>query len=137
MSNSPGDFTRWLSEFLTRNGGVAGTVHLRRGEMLELVAAVNIPPKVQQVTALIPRGKGMAGIALERGEAVQTCNLQEDASGDVRPGARAVDAKAAVAIPVRGDSGETRAVVGIAFQDERELSEQEVEEMSEDSASLP
>ena len=137
MSKNSDDFTRWLSEFLARNGGVAGTVHLRQGDMLELVAAVNIPPKVREVTARIPRGKGMAGIALERGKAVQTCNILEDASGDVRPGARAVDAKAAVAIPVRGSSGDIRAVVGIAFSDERELSEPEVAEIAADSATLP
>ncbi len=127
----------WLSNFLTRNGGIAGTVHLRSGDMLELAAAVNIPPKVQELTARIPRGKGMAGIALERGEAVQTCNLQDDSSGAVRPGARAVNAKAGVAIPVRGNSSEIRAVVGIAFRDERELSTQEIAEIAEDSATLP
>ena len=127
----------WLSDFLTRNGGVAGTIHLRSGDFLELAAAVNIPPKVQELTARIPRGRGMAGIALERGKAVQTCNLQDDSSGDVRPGARAVDAKAAVAIPVRGPSSEIRAIVGIAFGHERELSKQEIAEIAEDSATLP
>ena len=137
MNNNLDSLDVWLSNFLTRNGGIAGTVHLRSGDMLELAAAVNIPAKVQEVTASIPRGKGMAGIALERGEAVQTCNLQDDSSGEVRPGARAVDAKAAVAIPVRGVSSEIRAVVGIAFADERELSKQEIAEISEDSATLP
>ena len=137
MDKNPVDLNIWLSEFLARNGGIAGTVHLRRGEVLELSAAVNIPANVQEITASIPKGKGMAGIALERGEAVQTCNLQEDASGDVRPGARAVDAKAAVAIPVHGGSDEIRAVVGIAFSDERELSDQAIAKISEDSETLP
>src|SRR3954471_7956116 len=89
---------RWLIEYVTRHRGVAGTVHVRDDQELRLVAAHNIPPKVQEVTARIPRGKGMAGLALEREVPVQTCNLQTDQTGDVRPGARAVGASAAIAI---------------------------------------
>src|SRR5690606_40586038 len=55
-----------------------------------------------------------------------SCNLQTDATGDVRPGARAVDARAAVAIPVRDAHGQLRAVVGIAFLGERELTPSEL-----------
>jgi hypothetical protein len=43
----------------------------------------------------------MAGLALERGESIQTFNLQEDRSGAVQPGAKAVNAQAAIAMPVR------------------------------------
>lgn len=108
----------WLREFLGRHGAVSGTVHVVDGDHLRLAAAVNIPPKVQEVTAQIPMGKGMAGLAWQRGEAVATCNLQEDATGDVRPGAKAVSAKAAIAFPV----GEpVRAVVGAAWMEERDL----------------
>ena len=78
----------------------------------------------------------MAGLAWLRGEPVSTCDLATDATGDVRPGARAVAAQAAVAVPVfegdglrakRGASDDERlaegqseartlrAVVGIAF----------------------
>jgi hypothetical protein len=116
----------WLSEFVRAGGGVAGTVHAVEGDELVLRAAHNIPEPVRRVTARIPRGKGMAGLALERNAPVQTCNLKTDASGDVRPGARAVDAKGAVALPVRDGAGRVRAVVGIAFADERELSETEL-----------
>jgi L-methionine (R)-S-oxide reductase len=108
----------WLRGFLGRHGAVSGTVHLVDGDHLTLAAAVNIPPKVQEVTSEIPMGKGMAGLAWQRGEPVATCNLQDDATGDVRPGAKAVGAKAAIAFPV----GEpVRAVVGVAWMDERDL----------------
>jgi hypothetical protein len=111
---------------LRKAGAVAGTVHLREGDGLRLAAAVNIPPPVQEAVAWVPYGKGMAGLALERGTPVQTCNLQEDRSGAVKPGAKAVNAQAAVAIPVRDSSGDIRCVVGIAFAEERVIDDAEL-----------
>jgi hypothetical protein len=96
----------WLRGFIADNGAVAGTVHLRDGDTLLLGAAVNIPPKVIEIVQVVPKGKGMAGLALQRDEVVSTCNLKTDETGDVRPGAKAVDANAAVA-----DSGSRMALV--------------------------
>jgi len=127
----------WLDAFLAEHGGIAGTVHVRRDEQLELEAATAIPEAVQAATRTIARGKGMAGLAWERGHPVQTCNLQTDTSGDVRAGARAVSAHAAVALPVCGASGELRAVVGIAFGEARELGEAELAQLSEAARALP
>jgi len=127
----------WLSTFLTDHGAVAGTVHVLEGDVLKLSAAVNIPPPVMKITETIPRGKGMAGLAWERNEVVATCNLKTDTTGDVRPGAKAVGAQAALAIPVHGASGALRAVVGIAFLGERDFSEQELRGFQEAAASLP
>jgi hypothetical protein len=79
----------------------------------------------------------MAGLALERNAPVQTCNLKTDTTGDVRPGARAVDAKGAVALPVRDQAGQVRAVVGIAYADERELTEAALAELSVAASRLP
>jgi L-methionine (R)-S-oxide reductase len=126
----------WLANFLREAGAVAGTVHLSKDGGLQLAAAVNIPPKVQEVVAWVPFGKGMAGLALERGESVQTCNLQEDRSGAVKPGAKAVDAQAAVAMPVRDEAGAIIAVVGAAFADEREIAGDELERLQSAVASL-
>ena len=129
--------TRWLAELLGRHQAVAGTVHVVHGDDLVLAAAVNIPPKVQEVTARIPMGKGMAGIAWQRDAPVQTCNLQDDSSGNVKPGARAVDARAAVALPVHAPTGEIRAIVGLAWMDERVLADDVLAAISADAASLP
>lgn len=120
----------WLQVYLKTHGGVAGTVHARQGESLVMAASVNIPPKVVEITREIPYGKGMAGLAWQRNEPVQTCNLKDDNSGDVRPGAKAVDAHAAVAIPVHDAQGEVRAVVGIAFMGEREIGAEELAALS-------
>lgn len=127
----------WLSTFLAERGGVAGTVHLLEGDLLVLAAAVNIPPKVQEVTRTIPKGKGMAGLAWEQDRPITTCNLKEDASGAVKPGARAVDAKAAVALPVHAAGGGLRGVVGIAYPDERDLSEGDLAGLAEAAAAMP
>ncbi len=122
---------------MAEQGGIAGTVHLLEGDLLRLSSAVNIPPPVVKITETIPKGKGMAGLAWERDETVATCNLKSDTSGDVRPGAKAVDAQAALAIPVRTPSGALRAVVGIAFLGERDFSEQELKAFELAASSLP
>jgi hypothetical protein len=126
----------WLLAFLSKVGGVSGTVHLCRDGGLRIAAAVNIPPKVMEVVTWIPSGKGMAGLALERGESIQTCNLQEDRSGAVKPGAKAVNARAAIAMPVRKEDGEIVAVVGAAFADERVIEKTELDRLQHAAASL-
>ena len=127
----------WLRGLLGRHGAVAGSVHVVSGDHLAIAAAVNIPPKVQEITAQIPMGKGMAGLAWQHDKPIQTCNLKEDTSGQVKPGAKAVDGKAAVALPIHDASGMVRAIVGLAWTDERELSDVELSTIATDAASLP
>lgn len=131
----------WLQGMVTEYGGAAGTVHeveeTPAGPLLILRAAYNIPPKVVELTRQIPKGKGMAGLAWERGQPVQTCNLQTDDSGDVRPGAKAVGAQAAVALPVVAANRGLRAVVGIAFLGERDLSAEELARLQAAADRLP
>ena len=127
----------WLEAFLARGGGVAGSVHYLRGDCLELAAQVRLPPPVVEKIRQIPKGKGMAGVAWERGRVVSTCNLKTDQSGDVRPGAKTVDAGAALAIPVWDRAGGVRAVVGIAFAGEREMSSKEQAEFESAAQALP
>jgi L-methionine (R)-S-oxide reductase len=131
------DQEQWLKAFLGSHGAVAGTVHQRAGEVLTLAASVNIPPPVIEKTRIIPKGKGMAGLAWERDRAVSTCNLQTDATGDVQPGAKAVSAQAAVAIPVHDAQGALRAVVGIAFLGDRDFTEAQLSEFEQAAKALP
>ncbi len=125
----------WLEAYLARHGGVAGSVHEIESELLQMRAAVALPPPVVAATRSIPCGKGMAGLAWERKAPVTTCNLQAP-SADVRPGAAAVGARAAVALPVLDASGSVCAVVGIAYDDERELPQTLLEQLAADAASL-
>jgi hypothetical protein len=71
----------------------------------------------------------MAGLAWERDEPVHTCNLKTDQTGDVRTGAKAVDANAAVAIPHHDAEGEIRGVVGIAYMGERDITQEELDSL--------
>jgi L-methionine (R)-S-oxide reductase len=132
------DWQGWLERFVRDSGGIAGTVHLRSSpDELTLAAAVHIPEPVKQAVQRVPRGKGMAGLALERDQPISTCNIKTDTSGQVRPGARAVNAKAGVALPVHDAQGQVRAVVGVAFVDEKALSDAELAELGRAATSLP
>jgi L-methionine (R)-S-oxide reductase len=132
------DRQAWLERFLRDHGGVAGTVHVRPPDGdLSLAAAVNIPPPVQEIVRHIPIGKGMAGLAWERNEPVSTCNIKDDRSGEVRPGAKAVDAGAGVALPVRDAGRRVRAVVGIAYREEKTLGADELTALEAAAATLP
>jgi len=123
VSDAP-DRQAWLETFVRDSGGIAGTVHVvTTPDELTLAAAVRIPDMVKPIVQKVPRGKGMAGLALERDEPISTCNIKTDSTGQVRPGARAVDAKAGVALPVHDAGGKVRAVVGVDFTDEKALSE--------------
>jgi len=128
---------QWLESLIAELGAVAGTVHVQRGEDLYLTAAHNIPPPVVAIVAHVPHGKGMAGVAQVRKEPVQTCNLQTDDSGNIKPGAKAVDAQSAIALPVLDETGAVRAVVGLAWSKEGEIESTEAQSMMETAASLP
>lgn len=127
----------WLESFIAEQDGVAGTVHVQRGEDLYLTAAHNIPPPVVAIVSRVPHGKGMAGMAQVKKSPVQTCNLQTDETGSVKPGAKAVDAQAAIALPVLDGAGAVRAVVGIAWGREGEIGPDREQAMMKRAASLP
>jgi L-methionine (R)-S-oxide reductase len=131
------NFQAWLEAWLGEIGGIAGTVHIHENDGLRLAASVNIPEKVQQIVAWVPSGKGMAGLALERNQPIQTCNLKDDQSGAVRPGAKAVDARAGIALPIHDASGVTRAVVGAAFAEERDIPEEEISRITTAAGNFP
>jgi hypothetical protein len=137
MSEAANTTEAWLRQWLSTNGGVAGTVHVREADDLVLQAAVNIPPPVVAIVRLVPKGKGMAGLAFERDAPVSTCNLQTDATGDVRPGAKAVNASAAVAIPIHDAEGNIRGVVGIAYAGERAMEDAELQRLRSEAERAP
>jgi L-methionine (R)-S-oxide reductase len=133
----PPELELWLQNFITKYEGAAGTIHLFENGGLRLASAINIPPPVQRAVAWVPSGKGMAGLALERKEPIQTCNLKEDSSGNVKPGAKAVNARAAVALPVSDGAAGIRAVVGIAFPHEHEFTEADLDNLTAAASTVP
>lgn len=92
-----------------------GTVHLLDAAdgLLHLKAQRGLPPPVLDKVGLIPIGKGMAGIAAERRQPVQVCNLQTDASGVARPNAKLTQMEGSIAVPML-DGKHLRGVLGIA-----------------------
>jgi L-methionine (R)-S-oxide reductase len=79
-----------------------GTIHLLEADgVLHLKAAsAGIPEPVLKAVERVPIGKGMAGLAVERKEPVSVCNLQTDASGNARPGAKATGMEGALVVPI-------------------------------------
>jgi L-methionine (R)-S-oxide reductase len=127
---------RWLEALVAKLGGDAGTVHVQVGEDLHLTAAHNIPPPVLAIVEHVSHGKGMAGAAQVKKGPVRVCNLQTDQSGTVKPGAKAVGAQTGIALPVL-DGDAVFAVVGIAWMDERELTDADEQSMMQLAAALP
>ena len=104
-----------------------GTVHLLDDSsgMLQLAAQRGIPEMVLDKIKVIPVGKGMAGIAAERREPVQVCNLQTDSSGVVRPGARDTKMEGSVAAPMLSADGTLKGTLGVAKPVSYDFTEQE------------
>ena len=68
----------------------------------------------------------MAGLAAERLEPVQVCNLQTDESGGVRPGAKETQMKGSIALPMfNGDR--LCGVLGVAKPQEYEFNGAEID----------
>jgi hypothetical protein len=103
-----------LQQVIEQFDADSGTIHLMGADgHLHLAAAIGIPDAVQRIVAVVPVGKGMAGLAAERRIPVDSCNIQTDATGDVRPGARATGMQGAIALPMfRGEN--LAGVLGIA-----------------------
>jgi L-methionine (R)-S-oxide reductase len=107
-------------------GADTGTLHvLGEDGLLHLKAlSGDFPPPVLAVIQKIPVGKGMAGLAVERAQPVDACNIQTDASGDVRPGAKATGMEGAIVVPVF-DGARVVGALGIANRGERTFNEEE------------
>jgi GAF domain-containing protein len=120
-----GSLAEALRLIVERLGAESGTVHLMESDgVLHLRASHGIPEVVLDKVRLVPVGKGMAGLAVERRQPVTVCNLQTDTSGDVRPGARATGMEGAIVVPIlRG--GEPVGALGVANRGERTFSEAE------------
>jgi GAF domain-containing protein len=119
-----------LTSIVQRFRADSGTVHFLRGDgLLHLAAAAGeLPAAVLATITRIPVGKGMAGLAVERGRPVDACNIQTDSSGDVRPGARATGLSGAVVVPIfDGDS--VVGALGVANRAERVFAEAELQDL--------
>jgi signal transduction protein with GAF and PtsI domain len=127
---TPEQYQALLDDTIRRFGAESGTLHLLESDgLLHLKAAsAGMPEQVLQIIRRIPVGKGMAGLAVERKQAVTACNIQTDSSGDVRPGAKLTGMEGAIVVPVlKGE--EAVGALGIANRSERTFTEAETAEL--------
>lgn len=110
---------------------VTGTIHrLDPGTgRLHIMAYKGIPEAILDRVRDIPIGKGMAGLAAERRAPVQVCNLQEDESGVVRPGAKQTQMEGAVACPMLVE-GELCGTIGVAKPIPYEFTDAEIQRLT-------
>ncbi len=128
LMKPPVTWTEVLSAVLEDFECVTGTIHRTDSQtgLLVLAAHQGIPPFVLDKIQTIPFGKGIAGCAAERREAVQLCNLQIDATGVAKPAAKQTNVQGALAIPLINSDHKVVGVLGIGKMQPYEFSDEEI-----------
>ncbi len=126
------DLEKILRDTLAKFNSETGTIHKLHEptQLLRLVAQVGLPPQIQNVVAIIPVGKGIAGECVQKNQPVTICNLQTDASGVAKPGAKQTGVGGALCVPIKRD-GKTIGTFGIGTQREHEYSAAEINSLQE------
>lgn len=104
-----------------------GTIHVldKESNLLKLKVQQGIPDFLLPKMTEIPIGKGMAGIAAERREPVEMCNLQTDDRGIVRPAAKETKVEGSIAVPMLLN-GDLWGTLGIAKPVPYDFTEEEI-----------
>ena len=130
------DWHAVLVKVLENFACVTGTVHRTDPTtgLLMLLTQHGIPPHVLPMLLPkidnIPFGKGIAGCAAQRKEAVQLCNLQEDLGGVAKPDAQKTNVQGALAVPIVGADGKVIGVLGIGKMQPYEFNDSEVADLN-------
>jgi L-methionine (R)-S-oxide reductase len=129
-SHKPSTLEQWnsvLDKILHFSSCKTGTIHRLDPAtgFLSLVAHAGIPAELMDKVANIPVGKGIAGAAAQKREAVQFCNIQNDPTGVVRPDARKTNVQGALAVPVLRE-GRLVGVLGVGKLEPHDFTEQEI-----------
>jgi L-methionine (R)-S-oxide reductase len=130
--NQPIDWQQLLVDTIAAFDCTTGTIHTLdpNTQFLMLRAQQGIPEFLLPKMAQIPIGKGMAGIAAERRQPVEMCNLQTDESGVARPAAKETRVEGSIAAPMLLD-GELYGVLGIAKPVPYDFTEEEINGLME------
>jgi L-methionine (R)-S-oxide reductase len=126
LSSSPPDWQAVLDACIADFSGSTGTLHRidPADGLLKLVAQRGIPPQLMPMVQAIPVGKGIAGVAAERREPVELCNLQQNLGGVAKEGARQTNVQGSLAVPcLHGD--ELRGTLGVGMMVPHDFSEEE------------
>ena len=124
-----------LALIIQHFGCDSGAMHmLGEDGMLHLKAnGPGMPDFVLEKIRMIPVGKGMAGLCIERNEPVDSCNLQTDTTGNVQEGAKPTGLQGSIVVPIRATASASVAIgtLGIATMKERTFTEAEINELLE------
>jgi L-methionine (R)-S-oxide reductase len=109
-----------------------GTIHLLDPDkqLLHLSAQIGLPPQMLDLVKTIPVGKGIAGQTVAQNKPVTICNLQTDASGVAKPGARQTGVGGALCVPMRKD-GKIVGTLGIGTMRQHEYTSEETKSLEE------
>jgi len=121
------ELDRELEAAMDKLGADSGTIHLKDGAapLLHLAAHRNLPDQLIEAIEEIPWGKGMAGVAAEKGEPVDYCNLQTTTAPEVHPQARNTGTHGAIVVPMMYGE-EVVGTIGIGCNRERAFTDSEV-----------
>ena len=128
------DANERLALIIQHFGCDSGAIHMLGDDgMLHLKAhGPGMPDFVLDKIRIIPVGKGMAGLCIERNEPVNSCNIQTDKTGDVQEGAKPTGLQGSIVVPIRSTtSTEAIGALGIATMKERTFTEAEIDELLE------
>jgi putative methionine-R-sulfoxide reductase with GAF domain len=121
-----------LRDTLAKFNSETGTIHKLHEptQLLRIVAQVGLPLQLQNVVAIIPIGKGIAGECAQKNLPVSICNLQTDASGVAKPAAKQTGVGGALCVPIR-DGDKTIGTFGIGTAREHEYSAAEINSLQD------
>jgi L-methionine (R)-S-oxide reductase len=134
----PCAWTSRLTSILREFECQTGTIHRSDdGKFLSLVAQVGVPDHLLEKVSTIPFGKGIAGAAAERKEAVELCNLQHDLGGVAKPDARQTGVSGSLAVPIFApDSQRVIGTLGIGKFQPYEFSDTEKARLDQHAAEI-
>ena len=130
LNNELPNWQKVLSTILSSFDCTTGTIHFLEPTtmLLQLQAHQGIPEFLVPKLSTIPIGKGMAGIAAERRQPVEMCNLQTDDSGVARPAAKETKVEGSIAVPMLLD-GILYGTLGVAKPVPYNFKEEEVADL--------
>lgn len=135
----PEDWKLRLASILADFGCQTGTIHETAGDgaTLTLVSQIGVPDSLLDKISTIPFGKGIAGVAAERKEPVELCNLQVDLGGVAKADARQTGVSGSLAVPILSQkSGDVIGTLGIGKYAPYEFSSAEKERLGDLAAEI-
>lgn len=132
LEASPVDWQAVLGAAIAEFNGSTGTLHRLDPVtgMLKLVVHQGIPPQIMPMIQTIPVGKGIAGVAAQRREPVELCNLQVDLGGVAKEGARATNVQGSLAVPCL-DGDKLCGTLGVGLMVPHDFTQEEMDRLME------